>query len=188
MSKKQSFEPLSEEEILLFRNAMKKMQPIKRDRKALLKKKPIIKPNIDYLAEDKYPSILSDHLIEKTVAPEDSLFFSRNGLSPKQIRQLKQGKVTILGTLDLHGFDSESAREKLIQFLQFAYRNNKRCISIIHGKGHSDKPILKNKINNWLRQFDIVLAFCTALPKHGGTGALYVLLKSRRHARSRNSQ
>ncbi|MEE9156926.1 MAG: Smr/MutS family protein, partial [Gammaproteobacteria bacterium] len=40
-------------------------------------------------------------------------------------------------------------------------------------------PVLKNKLNNWLRQRDEVLAFCSTRPVDGGTGAVYVLLKRR---------
>ena len=51
---------------------------------------------------------------------------------------------------------------------------------IIHGKGNrSDDrgPVLKVKVNNWLRQHDRVQAFHSARPVDGGTGAVYVLLK-----------
>ena len=37
--------------------------------------------------------------------------------------------------------------------------------------------MLKIKVNSWLRQKDQVLAFCSARPQDGGTGAVYVLLK-----------
>jgi DNA-nicking Smr family endonuclease len=35
-------------------------------------------------------------------------------------------------------------------------------------------------MNSWLRQHHTVLAFSSAPPRHGGTGALYVLLRSAR--------
>ena len=44
---------------------------------------------------------------------------------------------------------------------------------------HGLKPevmLLKNALNSWLRQIPAVLAFCSAKPQHGGTGAVYVLL------------
>ena len=37
---------------------------------------------------------------------------------------------------------------------------------------------LKGKVNHWLMQRDEVLAFCSAPRTDGGTGAVYVLLKS----------
>jgi len=38
-------------------------------------------------------------------------------------------------------------------------------------------PVLKIKVNSWLRQKAQVLAFCSARPQDGDTGAVYVLLK-----------
>lgn len=38
-------------------------------------------------------------------------------------------------------------------------------------------PVLKGKVNVWLRQKGEVMAFCTAIPRDGGTGAVYVLLR-----------
>jgi DNA-nicking Smr family endonuclease len=55
------------------------------------------------------------------------------------------------------------------------------CIRIIHGKGKRSRnnkgPVIKTKVNHWLRQRDDVLAFCSARPIDGGTGAIYVLLR-----------
>ncbi|MBA2654875.1 MAG: Smr/MutS family protein [Gammaproteobacteria bacterium] len=171
---------ISEEEALLFRSAMKKIQPIKKSNKTLLKKIVVRPRPREIFSENESVPLLSDNLTEKIVAPEGYLFFVKPGISPKQIRKLRHGKIPIAATLDLHGFDSESARDALITFLEMAYQKNKRSIIIIHGKGHTQAPVLKNKINNWLRQLENVLAFCTATSRHGSTGALYVLLKKLR--------
>jgi DNA-nicking Smr family endonuclease len=53
-------------------------------------------------------------------------------------------------------------------------------VRIIHGKGHGShqrKPVLKGKVDHWLRQRRDVLAFCSARQADGGTGAVYVLLR-----------
>jgi len=53
-------------------------------------------------------------------------------------------------------------------------------VRIIHGKGKGSEnnlPILKNNLDQWLRRQDHVLAFCSARPIGGGTGAVYVLIK-----------
>jgi DNA-nicking Smr family endonuclease len=36
--------------------------------------------------------------------------------------------------------------------------------------------VLKASVQQWLAQWDAVLAFVTAQRRHGGTGAIYVLL------------
>jgi DNA-nicking Smr family endonuclease len=53
-------------------------------------------------------------------------------------------------------------------------------VRIIHGKGNRSNhkgPVIKTKINNWLRQHERILAFHSARPVDGGTGAIYVLLR-----------
>ena len=37
--------------------------------------------------------------------------------------------------------------------------------------------ILKGCVDHWLRELDVVRAFHSAQPRHGGTGAVYVLLR-----------
>lgn len=81
--------------------------------------------------------------------------------------------------LDLHGLRVVEARLALAGFLAHAIRHRLRVVQIIHGKGYRSEdrqPILKQKINQWLRQRDEVLAFCSAPRFDGGTGAAYVLL------------
>ena len=82
--------------------------------------------------------------------------------------------------LDLHGMTVAEARPMLAEFIADSRQQRLRCVRIIHGKGFrsaSAQPVLKGLVNNWLRQHDGVLAFCSARPADGGTGAVYVLLK-----------
>ena len=37
--------------------------------------------------------------------------------------------------------------------------------------------LIKSHVSHWLQQIETVMAFCSAQPKDGGTGAVYVLLK-----------
>jgi DNA-nicking Smr family endonuclease len=51
---------------------------------------------------------------------------------------------------------------------------------IVHGKGYRSRnrlPVIKTLLDRWLRECSQVLAFHSAQPKHGGSGAVYVLLK-----------
>ncbi len=80
----------------------------------------------------------------------------------------------------MHGATVVQAREVVNTFLKNARDQDKRVVRIIHGKGNSSEgklPVLKGKVNSWLRQKGEVLAFCSARPNDGGTGAVYVLLK-----------
>jgi hypothetical protein len=81
--------------------------------------------------------------------------------------------------------------------IEQAQAEGDRCLLIIHGKagaGYTDESgdirgagqaLLKSHVNHWLQQVDDVLAFASALPKDGGTGAVYVLLKNSRKKQSK---
>ena len=70
----------------------------------------------------------------------------------------------------------------MIAFMQECRQFGYRHVIIIHGKGYRSqgRPVIKPMVNRWLRQDDEVLAFCSARPKDGGTGAVYVLLRKTR--------
>jgi len=106
------------------------------------------------------------------------------GLDHAMLRQLKSGDMPIDKTLDLHGFTEAEAHRQLISVLQSAYRNAQRCVLVITGKGiHSGIDtigILKESLPLWCQQTPLnskILAFVSARPKHGGSGAFYIFLR-----------
>ena len=110
----------------------------------------------------------------------DELVFHRPGVPHTLFRRLRRGQFAIEGELDLHGLTVAEAKNALVNFLGGARVAGWRCVRIVHGKGHGShgrQPVLKGKVNNWLRRFDAALAFCSTRPVDGGTGAVYVLLK-----------
>jgi DNA-nicking Smr family endonuclease len=125
--------------------------------------------------------VFADALIFPTVQYQEVLEFCRSGLSQPFFRQLKRRQFAIDDTLNLRHRTLAEAREALWGFLHYHCQQGSRCLLIIHGKGHRSPlahPVLKNYINQWLRQYSAVLAFCSAQPKDGGTGAVYVLLRA----------
>lgn len=104
-------------------------------------------------------------------------------LDPKIYRQLRAGQFSPEAHLDLHGQNTEQAMFSLLHFVREHYLAGKRCLLVIPGRGSNSPggvPILKEELQNWLTRDPlkrVVLAFATALPRHGGTGALYVLLR-----------
>ena len=119
-----------------------------------------------------------------TFEPADSetgaeLSFLRPGVQRAQFRKMRKGRFAIRGELDLHGMNTAEARRQVVAFIEASRRRGERCVRIIHGKGYNSpnqQPILKSKLNMWLRQCEGVLAFCSAPAGDGGTGAAYVLL------------
>jgi DNA-nicking Smr family endonuclease len=167
----------------LFHQAVSGVRPIKQDRKPPTAKKP--KPIPRKTIEDNQAvmqSLLSDEWEPGEVESGEELSFSRPGLQHSTFKKLRTGKFVVEGELDLHGQTVVEAREHVAGFIQEAQKRGLRCVRIIHGKGLTSPnklPVLKNKVNNWLQQKDEVMAFCSAQPVDGGTGAVYVLLKKK---------
>lgn len=118
---------------------------------------------------------------EAAVSTGEELFFSRPGVPVAALRKLRRGGWVIKGELDLHGHTGDEARVAIAAFLNRCMIEDRRCVRIIHGKGHGSKnrlPVLKNKVRHWLMQREDVLAFCQARTVDGGAGAVIVLLKS----------
>ncbi len=102
-------------------------------------------------------------------------------LDPAAWRKLRRGELAVHGRLDLHGLTADEARARVVRFVLDSRRALKRVVLVVHGRGrHSDGgvPVLKERMKGWLGPLSRhVLAFCTARPKDGGTGAVYVLLR-----------
>ena len=112
----------------------------------------------------------------------ESVTFARGGLQNKVLRRLKRGEILFNAVLDLHGFQSHEAHQELEAFLSESILEKENCILIIHGKGYRSadgKGVLKPLTIDFLKQIQQVRGFTSALPKDGGTGAVYVLLSSR---------
>ncbi|GGI85750.1 Smr/MutS family protein [Legionella impletisoli] len=104
------------------------------------------------------------------------------GLPLKRFQQLKKGLIPWQSRLDLHGLSVDHAANALRLFISHQNLEGNRSLLIIHGKGghRGEVPMIKSYVNHWLAQFPEVLAFHSALPRDGGAGAVYVLLKRHR--------
>ncbi len=170
---------ISNEDKTLFRDVMRGIKPLKHTKVNLQVPVPN-KPKPVQNKPEEIEDVFSDYESMEPVGSEDILQFSRPGIQHKILRNLRNGKYNVEAILDLHGKKVIEARELLNHFLLKCQQKNVHHVLLIHGKGRNNKPILKNKLNNWLRQTDYVLAFCSATTREGRSGALYVLLKSMR--------
>ncbi|GAB4362828.1 MAG: Smr/MutS family protein [Kiloniellaceae bacterium] len=110
---------------------------------------------------------------------------SRAGLDRRRAERLSRGKLPIEATLDLHGLRQADAHRRLEHFLADCQAAGKRCVLVVTGKGlHKEEGgVLRSAVPRWLNEMpnrSRVLSFDYAQQKHGGTGALYVLLRRRR--------
>ncbi|MDK2955814.1 MAG: hypothetical protein PWQ57_1310 [Desulfovibrionales bacterium] len=130
--------------------------------------------------------------LEFEIEYSDEYMFGRvKGLDAKVFNQLKAGALSMDAHLDLHGLNSDQARDSLLFFLHECYLQNKRCVLLVPGRGKNSpggRSILRQELQTWLTQEPLkrmVMAYCTAQPKHGGAGALYVLLRRYRKSKGK---
>ncbi len=111
---------------------------------------------------------------------------SVRGFDKKLMRRLRKGEFPVQDYLDLHGLTKRDAEVRVREFLIRSYGMGLRCVLVIHGRGLNSEdhiPILKERIPVWLSRGParkLVLAFSTARPYDGGTGAIYVLLRRKK--------
>ena len=165
----------------LFRRTVGAVRPVRCDRVDPTQSRPAPIPRFT-LADERQvlTDMFSDYFEPADLDTGEELYYRREGVQQAVLRRLRRGQFQVGAALDLHGMTVAMAREALAAFLHRARRDSLGCVRIIHGKGNGSRhrgPVLKPKINHWLRQRDEVLAFCSARRVDGGTGAIYVLLR-----------
>ncbi len=135
-------------------------------------------------AIDNYLRDLVDGIVPFDIADTDEYIEgSIQGLDRRILRRLRRGDLSIQDHLDLHGHRRDEARAEVARFIKRAHAHGLRCVLVVHGRGLNSKdqiPVLKEKLKAWLTRGAIgtkVLAFASARPYDGGTGAVYVLLR-----------
>lgn len=177
---------MNKEDRDLFVQEMANVQPIKASERLLLKSKSERSIGQAFRrdaaqrpirAEDNF---LTTGFVE-LVHPQAVLSFMRPGIQHGVFRKLRQGAYPIDAVLDLHQLTVEEARREVFAFIHSCVKHEIRSALINHGKGgrHPDRPaaMLKSYLAKWLPLFPEVLAFHSAQGFHGGTGAVYVLLR-----------
>ncbi|GAA5188554.1 DNA endonuclease SmrA [Ferrimonas gelatinilytica] len=125
------------------------------------------------------------------IDPEDVIGWTRGGMQHGVYKNLRLGKYQLDARLDLHGHSVESARTALLQFVADCQLTDVRCALILHGKGLNSKPfrgVLKSYLAKWLPHVPEVLAFHSAQRHHGGTGAVYVLMRKSQKQKLENRE
>ena len=115
------------------------------------------------------------------VTPDEILSYRRPGVRDQVLRRLRRGLIPLEAEMDLHGRSQSVARYLTAQFIDSSRQAGLRCVRIIHGKGSRSGTrgaVLKSALNEWLRRHPDVMAFASARPIDGGTGAAYVLLRA----------
>lgn len=172
---------ITEEELQFFRDEVSDVRPLVSEKRVeTVKKQPSPRPQRHHFEELSEQEILSDPVDLQDAVVEDVLFFARSGIQQKVQKKLRRGEFPVEDELDLHGYTVIEAKIAIQDFISECKRRKIRYVRIIHGKGYRSEqkiPILKTHVAYWLPQHKDVMAFSSALPSDGGTGALYVILK-----------
>src|SRR5262249_48894168 len=103
------------------------------------------------------------------------------GVDRRLAERLRRGRLPIESTLDLHGLTQDEAHASLDRFITMAVAKGIRTVLVVTGKGRGDGGgVLKATLPRWLNTPGLrrhLLAFAMARPEHGGTGAVYILLR-----------
>jgi DNA-nicking Smr family endonuclease len=107
------------------------------------------------------------------------------GVSDAQIFALGRGEPEPEEKIDLHGLRRDSVGRLLADRIASARARGLRCLVVIHGRGQrsgTGEAVLRDAIPGWLTKpacAKHLLGFAPAPNRHGGEGAMLVLLRKR---------
>lgn len=130
-----------------------------------------------WLTEDDPDYLSIDHA--EMLKPDDFIEFKRDGVQDGVYRKLRLGKYPIQARLDLHRKTLKEARDEVVKFLKQCIEMDIRTVVIVHGRGERSHPpaLMKSFVASWLQQIREVQCVHSAQRFHGGSGAVYVLLR-----------
>ena len=167
----------SPEERDLFRTAVREARPLRRPSAP-----PSPKPAPPVATTPKPTPTRKAASAPATAPPETP---PAAGLDRRLGERLRRGQLPIEAALDLHGMTQEEAHQALDRFVTDAHEGGRRVLLVVTGKGlgRAGGGVLRAAVPRWLEGGPCrskVLAHAPARPKHGGDGALYLLLRRRR--------
>jgi len=133
--------------------------------------------------EDASASLVADAFQLEAVG--EQIAGIAQGIDRAWLRRLRAGEIVPEARVDLHGLRARDASRRVQRALDAAHAAGQRCVLIVHGRGtHSaEGAVLRTELPRWLadpRTAPLVMAFASARPSDGGTGATYVLLRRKR--------
>ncbi len=97
--------------------------------------------------------------------------------------RLRRGSYPIDISVDLHGYTIEEAYKVFYQAFLCGIKNNLRLILVITGKGDSSGYSIRSQLLKWVNIPEVssyIIYISEAHNKHGGDGAFYLFLRTRR--------
>ena len=170
------------EEARLFREAVRGVRPLRAH--STPPRKPKVRPRARFTRADRAAVLresIDPHATDLEQLTGEALAFHRPQIPATVLRRLRRGDYRVQREIDLHGMTVAEAKLALREFLVTALEQRVRCVRIVHGKGLRSGhrgPVLKGAVSTVLRRTGAVLAYVSARPVDGGTGAVYVLLSA----------
>lgn len=192
---------MSDDEESLFSDEMSDVTPLKRESR--VRAGSVQQARDSSLAARREAAVVDsaedDNVLTEAglaVKPLDAWYvldYKRPGVQNGVFRKLKQGRYEAEARIDLHRMTVKVARRELFDFIKECVRLGIRSAMVIHGKGESRaerdrSSILKGCTDQWLRELEMVQAFHSAQVRHGGTGAVYVLLRKSEEKKRENRE
>ena len=140
-------------------------------------KKPIKKPVRTGLAVPTGLGIVTKRRVEKRAINCDDWYTE---IDKKAERDMRSGDVEIDARIDLHGMTQVEAHHALARFMATSVRRGDRMLLVITGKGKMGNGVLRHHLPMWLEalpEASMIAKLRHASVKHGGEGAVYVMLR-----------
>ena len=181
-------EEISDDDRTLFRQTVKDVRPLAKDNRVesanLPRLPPFVSGHRPGSGMDEWDQSSAGSGVAEAGAAEEA---SNGGFKPKAVgsssrllKQLSKGRLPIGDRLDMHGKTWTEAKTAVDRFLEEAVNHRLQCVLIISGKGYrsTNGAVLQPALQHWLKVHDRVRGYSQALPRDGGNGAVYVLLRS----------
>jgi DNA-nicking Smr family endonuclease len=148
---------------------------------------PISAPVLPIKSKRNVPTVPSPAPAPTRIHPKPQ---SANTLDANWDRRLSRGLIQVDRTIDLHGYGLAQAHTRLNQALAQSIAAGDRVILLITGRPQRDNPrmppvgrgVIRASVGDWLAasgHASSIAAIRGAHPRHGGAGALYIVLRRR---------
>ena len=181
---------LKEEDLNLWKEITSSIQPLKANKKIHEDSdKKSLKSDEKNVSTEYSLVKNSKKIIENLNKSKVKKNIEYTGIDRRTNQKMTRGNVQIGATLDLHGCTQIEAYDLLYDFLVKSYQDHLKLVLVITGKGRivnynefNAVGVLKANLPIWLKEdkfFNIVNGYKFSNQRHGGSGAYYVLLKSK---------
>lgn len=115
--------------------------------------------------------------------PDEPRLAGNPGVSDAQLFALGRGEPEPEEKIDLHGLRRDAAARLLVDRIESARARGLRCVVVVHGRGRragTGEAVLRDALPGWLSEAACarhLLGFAPAPSRHGGEGAILVLLR-----------